>query len=109
MAEQYYGHAFFLLHNLINTRRVPNQEPDPALVRDYWKIALLLQKVRYSAGKVGDAEAFGEIHKFVNENQARIRAESELWSQFLKYWKYALNNMKDGGQIDDPEKFLKVG
>lgn len=109
LAEQYYGHAFFLLHNLINTRRVPNQEPDPALVRDYWKIALLLQKVRYSAGKVGDAEAFGEIHKFVNENQARIRAESELWSQFLKYWKYALNKMKDAGQIDDPEKFLKVG
>ena len=109
MAEQYYGHAFFLLHNLINTRRVPNQEPDPALVRDYWEIALLLQKVRYSAGKVGDAEAFGEIHKFVNENQARIRAESELWSQFLKYWKYALNKMKDAGQIDDPEKFLKVG
>ena len=106
LAEQYYGHAFFLLHNLLNTRRVPNQKPDPVLVRDYWEIALLLQRVRYSAGKVGDAEAFGEIHKFVNENQGRIRKESELWSQFLKYWELALNKMKAAGQIDDPKKFL---
>ena len=107
LAERYYGHAFFLLHNLRNVRRSPDQKPDPDLVRDYWKIALLQQRVRHSAGRVGDAEAFGDIHKFVNENRDRIEEESpELWPQFRKYWEYALNRMKAAGQIDNPEKFL---
>ena len=103
-AETYYGHAFFLLNNLITNSRVPGQNTDQSLVRDYWQIALRLQQVRYSAGRSGDAESYNEIHKFVNENQARIRGQSELWSQFLKYWRYALKEMGK-----DPGEYIKAG
>ncbi|MCH2585967.1 MAG: hypothetical protein MK138_14490 [Planctomycetes bacterium] len=40
-----------------------------------------------------EVDAYTDIHKFVNENQKRIRTESQLWSGFLKVWKIALEKL----------------
>ena len=103
-AEKYYGHSFYLLTNYFNNTRAPGQKPDASLVKDYWVIGLRLQLVRIHAGNAGNEEAFNDIHKFVNEYQVRIREQSDLWSKFLTYWKYALKKMGK-----DPGEFIKAG
>ncbi len=103
-AEKYYGHSFYLLNNFLTNTRAPGKEPDAALVKDYWAIALRLQQVRISAGRAGNKEAYNDIHKFVNEYQGRIRKQSDLWAKFLTYWKYALKQMGK-----DPQEFIKAG
>ena len=103
-AEKFYDHAFFLIHSLLNNRRVPGQQADQDMVRQYWRIALRLQHVRvYSARAGGGAEAYIDIHKFVNENQKRIRTESQLWASFLKVWQIALKALEK-----DPAEYIKA-
>ena len=99
-SEKFYNHAFFLIHSLLNNRRTPGQKPDQELTRQYWMIALRLQHVRVYLARAGaghkeiEVTAYTDIHKFVNENQKRIRTESQLWSGFLKVWKIALEKLK---------------
>ena len=101
-SEELYNHAFFLIHNLLNNRRTPGQKPDQELTRQYWLIALRLQHVRVYLARAGagdpktkviEVDAYTDIHKFVNENQKRIRTDSQLWSGFLKVWKIALEKL----------------
>ena len=93
-SEELYNHAFFLIHNLLNNRRTPGKKPDAELTRQYWRIALRLQHVRVYLARAGAGEdAYTDIHKFVNENQKRIRTESQLWGSFLKVWGEALDKL----------------
>ena len=109
-SEELYNHAFFLIHNLLNNRRTPGQKPGQELTRQYWLIALRLQHVRVYMARAGagdkeiESTAYTDIHKFVNENQKRIRTESQLWGSFLKVWKIALEKLGE-----NEAKFIKAG
>ena len=97
-ANKFYGHALYLFDAFL--RR--GEKVEPQVRRDYWIAALRLMQVKSHIGRNDEKDGYNDIHKFVNENQERIRTQTDLWPYFEKLWLEALKAL---GR--DPSEYLR--